>query len=242
MDSLNIDIVTKLQSDSCSQENLQSQFCFVFSGMGTQEPKMLQKLPGGLRPLLDSTSDHLKKLGFSYDLLELEDEIDKRKKSDQDDTDLSQVAIFAHQVCLAHWLIEMGVKPRICIGHSLGEVAAFYVAERISLETAVAIIYHRARRLSSVKPGRMMAMMLDDGDNAQQIIQRVAPDLAVAAYNSAKDCVVAGTEESIQALKSWMSKKGKRFVELHGVKKAFHSQHVQEVHRLRCGSNIYQNH
>ncbi|CAK9001666.1 unnamed protein product [Durusdinium trenchii] len=221
-------------------ENLQSQFCFVFSGMGTQEPKMLQKLPGGLRPLLDSMSDHLKKLGFSYDLLELEDEIDKRKKSDQDDTDLSQVAIFAHQVCLAHWLIEMGVKPRICIGHSLGEVAAFYVAERISLETAVAIIYHRARRLSSVKPGRMMAMMLDDGDNAQQIIQRVAPDLAVAAYNSAKDCVVAGTEESIQALKSWMSKKGKRFVELHGVKKAFHSQHVQEAadHLVRDVSGL----
>eukprot|EP00435_Cladocopium_sp_Y103_P015291 s1171_g3.t1 len=193
---------------------------FVFSGMGTQKPGMLQNMPPEALIELNKIKRQLQMLGFDLDKEE-EEEV-----PEGEDTQISQVLIFAHQVCLARWFIEKGVKPDICIGHSLGEVAAFHIAGRISLEDAVRIIFFRAKHLQETGRGRMIAVKADE-ESVKKVIQEVHGDIDIAAYNSPSDFAVAGTEIEMKHLKDKMDQKKMDSVELSNVKKAFHSKHVQ---------------
>ena len=60
-------------------------------------------------------------------------------------TAISQPCIFAVQVALAELWASWGVRPEAVVGHSVGEVAAAYLAGVFSLDDAVRIIYHRGR-------------------------------------------------------------------------------------------------
>src|ERR1700677_2647907 len=55
-----------------------------------------------------------------------------------------QGAQFVHAVSLARQWRFCGVRPDLTIGHSLGEIAAAYVAEKISVSDAVALVGARA--------------------------------------------------------------------------------------------------
>lgn len=114
-------------------------------------------MPPETKTDLDEIKDHFKAL-------------DLEMGAEDHDLQTSQCHVFAHQVCIARWLIQKGVKPDVCIGHSLGEVAAFHIAGRISLRDAGRIIKYRAEHLEKAKPGRMIAVK-DCEENVQRVIR-----------------------------------------------------------------------
>ena len=63
------------------------------------------------------------------------------------DIGLMQPAIFAVQVAQAALWRSWGVEPEAVVGHSMGEVAAAYVAGALSLGDAARVICARARLL-----------------------------------------------------------------------------------------------
>ena len=67
----------------------------------------------------------------------------------------------AIQIGLLNLYRAYGIFPSGAVGHSIGEVAAAYAAEALTLEDAVYIIYHRsqAQNLASAKGG-MLAVAL----------------------------------------------------------------------------------
>ena len=70
-----------------------------------------------------------------------------------------QGAQFIHAVSLAPQWRFCGVLPDITIGHSLGEVAAAYVAEKISLPDAVALVGARAAVVDRLTGHYAMAVL-----------------------------------------------------------------------------------
>ena len=85
-------------------------------------------------------------------------------------TDIAQPAIFALQVALTRLWQSWGVEPAKVIGHSVGEVAAAYVAGVYSLADAVKIIVERARLQHTTKGrGRMVAVGIP-ADEARRAI------------------------------------------------------------------------
>ncbi|MFI5751920.1 amino acid adenylation domain-containing protein [Streptomyces sp. NPDC051644] len=116
------------------------------------------------------------------------------------ETWLAQPANFAVQVGLAAMWRQYGVRPDAVVGHSTGEIAAFYEAGVYSLEDAVRIVVHRSRlqqRLTGT--GTMLAVSLPEKE-AQLRAGAYGDRVSVAAVNSPSAVTLAGDRDALAEL------------------------------------------
>ena len=101
----------------------------------------------------------------------------------------------------------MGNSPDAVVGHSVGEVAAAYVAGALSLEDAVLISFHRSR-LQQTMAGRgaMLAIGLSERETREHI--RKYADLSIAAINSQSAVTVSGAPDSLKSLADTLERNG----------------------------------
>ncbi|WP_156349514.1 acyltransferase domain-containing protein, partial [Mycobacterium sp. UM_3] len=131
---------------------------FVFPGQGNQWQSMgaeaYQRLPA-YRAEADRCARAFLAAGLPSPLPYLTGQVDR----DSSRTEI-QGAQFAHAVSLAQEWRFHGVLPAITVGHSLGEVAAAYVAGTISLPDAVALVGARATIVDRLTGHYAMACLL----------------------------------------------------------------------------------
>ena len=108
-----------------------------------------------------------------------------------------QGAQFTHAVSLAQEWRFCGVLPDITIGHSLGEVAAAYVADKITLSDAVALVGARAVIVDRLAGCYAMAVLGVGLDEAQSVIGEAAGWLEVSAVNGPSSTVVSGDRDAV---------------------------------------------
>src|SRR6185437_2806243 len=110
-------------------------------------------------------------------------------------TAISQPAIFALQVGLAALWRSWGVQPEAVVGHSVGEVAAAYLAGVFSLEDAVRVIYQRGRCMELAPTrGRMLAAGIP-ADDARRLVAPYGDRISIAAVNSPASVTLSGEAE-----------------------------------------------
>lgn len=119
-----------------------------------------------------------------------------------------QSAQFTHCVSLAQVWRSYGILPTVTVGHSLGEVAAAYLAGVISLSDAVAIVAARAAVVDQL-PGRYGMAALGVGvDEAARLIGETAGWLEVSAVNGPSSTVVSGDRDAIEAVVGLAEQRG----------------------------------
>lgn len=119
-----------------------------------------------------------------------------------------QGAQFTHAVSLTEAWRSCGVLPEITIGHSLGEVAAAYVAEAISLPDAVALVAARATVVDRLTGRYAMAVLGAGLDVAQALLAETPGWLEVSAVNGPSSTVVAGDHEAVAAAAGLAQQRG----------------------------------
>jgi acyl transferase domain-containing protein/NAD(P)-dependent dehydrogenase (short-subunit alcohol dehydrogenase family)/acyl carrier protein len=142
-------------------------------------------------------------------------------------TGYAQPALFSLEYALARLWQSFGVEPDVLIGHSIGEVAAAAVAGLFDLPDAVALVAARARLMQSVTaPGAMAAVAAP----AEDVTPLLEPydDLALAAVNSPRQCVVSGGTASLAAVVEKLRGDGHDVTPMR-VSHAFHSPLMAEV-------------
>lgn len=111
--------------------------------------------------------------------------------------DRAQPAIFAFQVATAALWRSYGIEPEGVIGHSMGEVAAAYVAGALSLEDAVRVIHHRSVLLASIQGTGATAFVALSEDEAQSALADLEASASVVGINDDNGTVIGGTPEGI---------------------------------------------
>ncbi|MFL6110568.1 MAG: SDR family NAD(P)-dependent oxidoreductase, partial [Catenulispora sp.] len=110
-----------------------------------------------------------------------------------------QPALWAMQVALAATWQDLGVQPQVCVGHSMGEVAAACVSGALSLADAARVVAMRSKALLSLSgTGGMLAVALP----AARIAERLGPwagRLWQAVDSGPAGGVVAGDAEALEA-------------------------------------------
>jgi len=165
---------------------------FVFPGQGAQwwamGRELLQHEPV-FRAQIEECDRWLRQHTDWSLLAELQAE---EAKSRINEIDIIQPALFAVQVALAELWRSWGIQPDAVVGHSMGEVAAAYVAGVLSLEQAVAVIYHRSRLLKrNAGKGAMAAVELSL-EEARRALVGYEDRLAVAVHAGPKSTVLSG--------------------------------------------------
>jgi acyl transferase domain-containing protein/surfactin synthase thioesterase subunit len=144
------------------------------------------------------------------------------------DPAIAQPAQFALQVGLAAVWRSWGIVPDAVVGHSLGEIAAAHVAGALSLEDALAVVYHRSRLMKRLSgKGRTAAVELPM-EEAQRVIAGYEDRLAVAGSNAPSASVLSGAPEALdEVLKKLRAKRV--FARELRVDVAFHSPQMDPL-------------
>jgi acyl transferase domain-containing protein/NAD(P)-dependent dehydrogenase (short-subunit alcohol dehydrogenase family) len=201
---------------------------FVYTGMGPQWWAMGQELIRTepiVATTLDEIDSHFQKLaGWSLKEAMLADEATSRMER----TDLAQPANFALQVALTRLWDFYGIRPAAVVGHSVGEVAAAYVAGVYTLEEAVRVSYHRSRLQQTMAGtgGAMLAVGLAERDAEREIAN--FPAVSVAAVNSFQAVTLSGDAGQLQQIATGLEQRG-IFQKFLRVEVAYHSPQMDPL-------------
>jgi mycobactin polyketide synthetase MbtD len=178
-----------------SSKGVGPHIAFVFPGQGNQWPSMgadaYRRLPA-YRVEADRCAQAFVEAGLASPLSYLTGEREQNWSRVE-----IQGAQFIHAVSLAaEWRFH-GMLPDIAVGHSLGEVAAAYVAATIGLSDAVALVGARAAVVDRLTGRYAMAVLGVGVDEAQTVIDETPGWLEVSAVNGPSSTVVSGDHDAV---------------------------------------------
>ena len=172
---------------------------FVFSGNGSQWSGM-GRAAYGASPTFRHALEEIDSIFAPLSGWSLIEELRSQNlASDLTRTHVAQPMIFAIQAASVRALSEVGIRPSMTMGHSVGEVAAAEAAGVLSLPDAVRVIYNRSRFQELTVDAGGMAVIFGPRDAATELVAEI-PDLSVAAHNSPQCIAVAGTAEALAQL------------------------------------------
>ncbi|MYY80794.1 acyltransferase domain-containing protein [Streptomyces sp. SID335] len=137
-----------------------------------------------------------------------------------DHTMWAQAGLFALQVGLARLWESVGVRPDVVVGHSVGEIAAAYVAGVFGLADACKVVGARARLMGGLPEGGAMCAV-------QAAPEELAADLegsavSIAAVNTPDSTVISGPADEVEKVTGLWRGRGRKTKAL-AVSHAFHS-------------------
>lgn len=208
--------------------NYQDQFVvFMFSGQGSQYVNMG-------RDLYENNEIFRKEADWCFEWLQTYIGIDYKEvlypqsgnNTDEKirQTQFAQVLIFVVEYALAKTLITWGIKPRVVIGHSIGEFVAACISGVMKLEEALSIVVRRGQLMQKLPKGAMLSVALSE----KEVLPLLKEGLEIAAVNGPKLCVVAGEIEAIEQLEEELMALNFQFSRLH-TSHAFHSKMVEPI-------------
>ncbi|MEU9148270.1 beta-ketoacyl synthase N-terminal-like domain-containing protein [Streptomyces sp. NPDC048349] len=175
---------------------------FVFPGQGAQRAGMgreLMRVCPVFRAAVTECDEAFKRWtdgGFSVidTIMGLEDGAPLER------IDVIQPALFALAVGLSARARAFGVTPDAVVGHSMGEVAAAYVAGVLSLDDAARIICRRSFLLRRISGQGAMLVVGLPFDQATELVADHSDRVSVAVSNSPTSTVLSGDPDVLAGL------------------------------------------
>lgn len=112
-----------------------------------------------------------------------------------------QMAAFAASVALVEVLELFGVRPRIIVAQSLGEIAAMVCAGALTLMDGVRAICALNNAFQDQEGKGTMVLIIGSEQETLTMLETLGrSDLALACVNAPRQCLVSGPNEAIEAL------------------------------------------
>ncbi|MEU3520618.1 acyltransferase domain-containing protein [Streptomyces sp. NPDC006654] len=187
-----------------------------FPGQGSQHPGMGRDLFPRFPELTEAAETVL---GYSLERLCLEN-----PDGALDRTLYTQPAVYTvNALAYRQHILDGGASGDVFLGHSLGEYNALEAAGVIDFATGLRLVAERARLMTTV-PGGMAAVIGPTADQVQEAFETAGPTaLHIAAYNSPRQLVIAGSAVRLAAAAPALHAAGARRVVPLKVSGPFHT-------------------
>ncbi len=139
----------------------------------------------------------------------------------------SQPAILTTSIAALEAFKEKAkVFPDYVLGHSLGEITAYYAAGVLNLEDTLKLINKRAEAMQAAAKkthGKMAAIIKTDVELIKECVDITKGSVSIANYNSPQQIVITGEADYVDDVCEKLSEKGAKKIVPLAVSGAFHS-------------------
>lgn len=177
---------------------------FAFPGQGTHYKGMIQnlyKIDAEFKSDIDRCNEIIKRL-TDHDILDLLLN-DQTPEEVLQQLDVSPAVQFAVSYSIANWWKNHGIIPSYVIGHSFGEYVAACFSGLFSVEDGLMLVIKRGLLTQKLPKGSMMAIAVGETE-ARKLAAEFA--LSLATVNSPSQCVLSGSDESVDQLCGYCDK------------------------------------
>ena len=140
------------------------------------------------------------------------------------ETRYAQPALYVTSLALAKLLQAWGLEPQAMLGHSVGEYVAATLAQVLSWEQALRLVCVRGALMHGMEPGAMLSVPLGEA----AVARFLTAEIAVAAFNSPRACVLSGSFAAIAQAEAQLERDGVASRRLR-TSHAFHSPAMQPM-------------
>lgn len=161
-----------------------------------------------------------------------------------DRADVAQPMLFAVMVSLAAQWKALGIQPDAVMGHSLGEIAAAYVAGALSMRDAAKVVALRSKAVCAIAGSGGMVSIPLSVDRALALVEPWGHSISLAAQNGPSSTVVTGSATAMDELMARCEQDDLPVARI-AVDYASHSNQIEELRetlrdslsglRPRCG-------
>ncbi|KAJ3578716.1 hypothetical protein NPX13_g1854 [Xylaria arbuscula] len=140
-----------------------------------------------------------------------------------------QLALVALEIALAELFKSWGIRPEAVIGHSLGEYAALYICNVLSLADTLWLVGKRGLLIESACKSNeySMAALGTSSADATKLIETY-PSCEVACHNSPHQTCISGKSEVIKSLLTHLEWENVKATQLHAPY-GFHSAQMDPI-------------
>ena len=142
-------------------------------------------------------------------------------------TEYTQAAMVTASVAILKKIEEMGLKPDLTAGLSLGEYCALVASDVMSFEDAVKVVRQRGILMQDTVPAGEGAMSAVLGMK-KEAIEAVLPDVegivTIANYNCPGQIVISGKKEAVETACEKLKEAGAKRTVMLNVSGPFHSR------------------
>lgn len=142
----------------------------------------------------------------------------------------SQPVIFSVEYSLAKTWSNMGIKPVLVIGHSIGEIAAGCYSGVFSLEDAVTLVSIRAKLMHSTDiQGKMVGIMSNEESVRKAIKKSGCENVYIATINAPRNVTISGLENEVDKVIEVLQQDNRVFVNDLGINRPYHSKIMKSL-------------
>ena len=197
-----------------------SKIAFMFPGQGAQYVGMGKEFYDNnpkSREIFETAS---KAVGLDMEALCFEE------NEDINITEYTQIAMLTAEVAMMQAVLDLGVKPDVTGGLSLGEYSALVASGVMSFEDCAKVVRKRGIYMQDEVPvgqGGMAAILAMDADKILEVLEQVDGIVGIANYNCPGQIAISGEKAAVDKACELLKEAGaKRCVPLN-VSGPFHS-------------------